>query len=347
MANSAQSLLKISDLKTYFFIEDGIVRAVDGISFQINPGEVIGIVGESGCGKSVTALSIMRLIGVPGRIVSGEIIFDNRSILKLSDSDMRSIRGNQISMIFQQPQSSLNPVYTIGDQLAEAFLIHTDQSKKEAWKHTVELLRNVGIPDPEKKAHAYPHEMSGGQAQRVMIAMALALKPKILIADEPTTALDVTIQAQILKLMLDLRDQLGMAIMLITHDLGIIAETADWVAVMYAGQIVEQASVTNLFEQPWHPYTQGLISSIPVLGEEKKRLDVIPGSVPNMIHIPTGCRFFPRCRACSEYGLSICLEREPAIQTFQAGHSIRCWLYQDHDGHKAPLSISIDSQNDG
>lgn len=345
--NPTQSLLKISDLKTYFFTEDGIVKAVDGVSFQIRPGEVMGIVGESGSGKSVTALSIMRLIGVPGRIVSGEITFENRSILKLSDPEMRSIRGNQISMIFQQPQSSLNPVYTVGDQLSEAFLIHTDLSKKDAWKRTVELLRNVGIPDPEKKAHAYPHEMSGGQAQRVMIAMALALKPKILIADEPTTALDVTIQAQILRLVLDLRDQLGTAIMLITHDLGIIAETADWVAVMYAGQIVEQASVTDLFERPWHPYTQGLINSIPVLGEEKKRLDVIPGSVPNMILIPSGCRFSPRCRARSEYGLSICLEKEPGIQTFQNGHSIRCWLYQNQEGHSAPLSISANLQNQG
>ena len=275
----------------------------------------------------------MRLIGVPGKILSGEIYFEGRNLLQLSDADMRNIRGNQISMIFQQPQSSLNPVYTIGDQLAEAFLIHTDMDHAQAWQRSVELLGLVGIPDPAEKAHAYPHEMSGGQAQRVMIAMALALKPKILIADEPTTALDVTIQAQILDLMLNLRDQMGTAIMLITHDLGIIAENADWVAVMYAGQIVEQASITDLFEKPLHPYTQGLINSIPVLGEQKHRLDVIPGSVPNMIHIPPGCRFSPRCRARSEYGLTICLEEEPEIQTVFPEHTVRCWLYQDKGKH--------------
>ncbi len=333
-------LLKVADLKTYFYTADGVVKAVDGVDFQICPGEIMGIVGESGSGKSVTALSIMRLIGVPGKILSGEITFGDRSLLKLPDAEMRQIRGNQISMIFQQPQSSLNPVYTVGDQLAEAFLIHTDLDKKEAWARAVDLLRSVGIPDPENKAHAYPHEMSGGQAQRVMIAMALALKPKILIADEPTTALDVTIQAQILDLMLNLRDQLGTAIMLITHDLGIIAETADWVAVMYAGKIVEQASVTALFKRPLHPYTQGLINSIPVLGEEKARLDVIPGSVPNMIYVPAGCRFSPRCRARLEYGLAICMELEPAIQTAQPGHSVGCWLYQSQGGHTAPLAAT-------
>jgi len=334
-----EPLLKLVDLKTYFYTDDGTVKAVDGVSFQINSGEILGIVGESGSGKSVTALSIMRLIGMPGKIINGEIYFESRNLLQLSDSDMRKIRGNQISMIFQQPQSSLNPVYTIGDQLAEAFLIHTDIDHSEAWQRSVDLLGLVGIPDPEKKARAYPHEMSGGQAQRVMIAMALALKPKILIADEPTTALDVTIQAQILDLMLNLRDQMGTAIMLITHDLGIIAENADWVAVMYAGQIVEQASVTNLFEQPLHPYTQGLIQSIPILGEQKQRLDVIPGSVPNMIYIPAGCRFSPRCQARVEYGLTICTEKAPDILTVLPGHPVRCWLYQDYKGHQAPLSM--------
>ena len=334
-----QPLLKVSDLKTYFYTDDGVVKAVDGVNFQICAGEIMGIVGESGSGKSVTALSIMRLIGVPGKILSGEITFGDRSLLKLPDAEMRHVRGNQISMIFQQPQSSLNPVYTVGDQLAEAFLIHTDVDKKAAWQGAVDLLRSVGIPDPENKAHAYPHEMSGGQAQRVMIAMALALKPQILIADEPTTALDVTIQAQILDLMLNLRDQLGTAIVLITHDLGIIAETADWVAVMYAGQIVEQASVTNLFERPLHPYTQGLINSIPILGEEKERLDVIPGSVPNMIYVPAGCRFSPRCRTRLEYGLSICLEQSPEIQMRLPGHSVRCWLYQNAEGYTAPMAV--------
>ena len=338
--STKQPLLKVSDLKTYFYTDDGVVKAVDGVSFQILPGEILGIVGESGSGKSVTALSIMRLIGVPGKILNGEITFENQSLLKLPDTEMRHIRGNQISMIFQQPQSSLNPVYTVGDQLAEAFLIHTEMDKEEAWQGAVDLLRSVGIPDPENKAHAYPHEMSGGQAQRVMIAMALALKPRMLIADEPTTALDVTIQAQILDLMLNLRDQLETAILMITHDLGIIAETADWVAVMYAGQIVEQASVTDLFERPLHPYTQGLINSIPILGEEKERLDVIPGSVPNMIHIPMGCRFSPRCRTRSEYELSICLEQSPEIKEMLPGHSVQCWLYQNVDGHTAPLSVN-------
>ena len=325
----SKPLLEVQALKTYFFTDDGVVKAVDGVDFQVCRGEIMGIVGESGSGKSVTALSIMRLIGVPGRILNGNVIFEDRSLLKLSDAEMRHIRGNHISMIFQQPQSSLNPVYTIGDQLAETFLIHTKLSKKEAWKRAVELLGLVGIPDPENKAYAYPHEMSGGQAQRVMIAMALALEPKILIADEPTTALDVTIQAQILDLMLDLRDQLETAIILITHDLGIIAETADWVAVMYAGQIVEQASVSDLFAQPKHPYTQGLINSIPVLGEQKERLDVIPGTVPNMIDIPGGCRFAPRCQARLANDLSICTEEEPQIGKVLPGHHVRCWLYQD------------------
>lgn len=335
--NEKSPLLEVSDLKTYFFTEDGIVKAVDGVDFQITPGEIMGIVGESGSGKSATALSIMRLIGVPGKIISGKISFEGRDLLKLPTGEMRQIRGNHISMIFQQPQSSLNPVYTVGDQLTEAFFIHTEMGKKEAWQNAINLLRSVGIPDPEKKVHAYPHEMSGGQAQRVMIAMALALKPKILIADEPTTALDVTIQAQILDLLLNLRDQLGTAIILITHDLGIIAETADWVTVMYAGNFVEQANVSELFEHPLHPYTQGLINSIPILGEEKPRLDVIPGLVPNMIQIPTGCRFSPRCRAREKYKLSICTEREPRLQTVHSGHMVRCWLFQDSDEHSAPL----------
>jgi oligopeptide/dipeptide ABC transporter ATP-binding protein len=331
-------LLRVSNLKTHFFTEDGVVRGVDGVDFHINKGEILGIVGESGSGKSVTALSIMRLIGVPGRIVSGEIEFEGRSLIALADAEMREVRGKHISMIFQQPQSSLNPVYTVGSQLAETFDIHTKLDKREAWSHAVDLLRTVGIPDPEKKAHAYPHEMSGGQAQRVMIAMALALQPKILIADEPTTALDVTIQAQILDLILNLRDQLGTAVILITHDLGVIAETADRVAVMYAGKIVEQARVAELFEQPLHPYTQGLINSTPILGEAKQRLDVIPGLVPNMINIPPGCRFSPRCRARIEHQLSICTDTEPGYQLVQRDHPVCCWLYQDAENHQAPLS---------
>jgi len=334
--NNDQPLLEVIGLKTHFFTEDGIVKAVDGVDFQVYQGEVLGLVGESGCGKSVTALSIMRLVGEPGRIVQGEVIFNTISLRSLSTSEIQEIRGNRISMIFQQPQSSLNPVYTIGDQIAEVFDIHSDLGKKEAWEKAVELLRIVGIPDPEQKAHAYPHEMSGGQAQRVMIAMALALNPELLIADEPTTALDVTIQAQILDLIRDLRSKMGTAVILITHDLGVVAEIADRVAVMYAGQIVEQASVTEIFEQPLHPYTLGLINSIPVLGEVKDRLEVIDGVVPNLIGLPPGCRFAPRCRAGTEYDLSICREIIPDLDTTQSDHTVRCWLYNDLNGHKAP-----------
>ncbi len=331
-----QPLLAVNGLKTHFFTEDGIVKAVDGVSFYVYQGEVLGLVGESGCGKSVTALSIMQLIGRPGRILHGDITFGDMDLRVMSETEIQRIRGNRISMIFQQPQSCLNPVYTIGDQIAEVFDIHRALGKKEAWEKAVELLRIVGIPDPEQKAHAYPHEMSGGQAQRVMIAMALALHPELLIADEPTTALDVTIQAQILDLIRDLRSQMGTAVILITHDLGVVAEIADRVAVMYAGQIVEQASVTELFEQPLHPYTQGLINSIPVLGEVKDRLEVIDGVVPNLIDLPSGCRFAPRCRAGIEYDLSICREIIPDLDTTQSDHTVRCWLYHDLNGHKAP-----------
>jgi oligopeptide/dipeptide ABC transporter ATP-binding protein len=337
--NNKGLLLKVSDLKTYFFTEDGVVKAVDGVDFDIKRGEILGLVGESGCGKSVTVLSIMRLIGIPGRIVSGEVLFENRDLLKFSENEIQHIRGNQISMIFQQPQSSLNPVFTIGNQLMEVFQIHSNMDKKEAWERSIELLSMVGIPDAEQKALAYPHEMSGGQAQRVMIAMALALRPTLLIADEPTTALDVTIQAQILDLVRDLRSQMDTAVIIITHDLGVVAEIADRVAVMYAGQIVEGASITNLFEQPLHPYTQGLINSIPILGEEKERLDVIEGTVPDLIALPPGCRFAPRCRAREEHELTICTEKIPDNIPVQPGHTVRCWLYHDQDEHKAPLSV--------
>ncbi|MGE5124570.1 MAG: ABC transporter ATP-binding protein, partial [Acidobacteriaceae bacterium] len=261
---STTPLLEVRNLKTYFFTEDGVVKAVDGVDFSVSRGEVLGLVGESGCGKSVTSLSIMCLIGVPGRVVEGEIIFDGRNLLELSEAEMVHMRGNRISMIFQQPQSSLNPVFKVGDQVAEVLQIHQNMGKEESWNKAVELLRLVGIPDTEKKAHAYPHEMSGGQAQRVMIAMALALNPQLLIADEPTTALDVTIQAQILDLMRDLRTRMDTAVILITHDLGVISEMADRVAVMYAGRIMEQTDIKTLFARPLHPYTQGLMASIPV-----------------------------------------------------------------------------------
>jgi oligopeptide/dipeptide ABC transporter ATP-binding protein len=336
--NINQYLLEITGLKTHFFTEDGVVKAVDGIDFKIKQGEVLGLVGESGCGKSVTALSIMQLIRTPGRIVQGEIIFGSLNLRSLPEAEIQDIRGNRISMIFQQPQTSLNPVYTVGDQLAEVFHIHLDVGKAEAWEKSVDLLRMVGIPEPEQKAHAYPHEMSGGQAQRVMIAMALAMRPELLIADEPTTALDVTIQAQILDLLRDLRSQLNTAVILITHDLGIVAEIADWVAVMYAGQIVEQASVTKLFEEPLHPYTLGLIDSIPVLGEVKHRLNVIEGVVPNLIDLPPGCHFAPRCQTRIEHELSICFEQDPDLEPAQPDHIVRCWLYHNSEAHIAPIS---------
>lgn len=339
---NSQPLLDVKNLKTYFFTEDGVVKAVDGVDITVKPGEVLGLVGESGCGKSVTSLSIMRLIGIPGKIVEGEIYFEGRNLLKLSEAEMVDMRGNRISMIFQQPQSSLNPVFKVGDQVAEVLQIHQNMGREESWERAVDLLRLVGIPDPESKAHAFPHEMSGGQAQRVMIAMALALNPQLLIADEPTTALDVTIQAQILDLLRDLRNRMGTSVILITHDLGVIAEMADRVAVMYAGRIVEQSSIESLFDKPLHPYTQGLIASIPVLGKIQDELDVIPGSVPNLVDLPPGCKFAPRCRPRVEYELTVCTEVEPDLIPVLPKHTVRCWLYQslEERGHKAPLRAS-------
>ena len=341
-SNNKQPLLEVQNLKTYFYTEDGIVKAVDGVDFAVYPGEVMGLVGESGCGKSVTSLSIMRLIGIPGKVVDGEIFFEGRNLLTLSEAEMVDMRGNRISMIFQQPQSSLNPVFKVGDQVAEVLQIHQNMGREESWEKAVDLLRLVGIPDVEEKAHAYPHEMSGGQAQRVMIAMALALNPQLLLADEPTTALDVTIQAQILDLMRDLRTRMGTSVILITHDLGVIAEMADRVAVMYAGRIVEKSEIDALFAKPLHPYTQGLIASIPVLGQIKDRLDVIPGSVPNLINLPPGCKFASRCRARVDNELAICTEIEPDLLPILPDHNVRCWLYQSHEeqGHTAPLRAS-------
>jgi len=333
-------LLRIQNLKTYFYTEDGIVKAVDGVDLEVYPGEVLGLVGESGCGKSVTSLSIMRLIAPPGKIVEGEIWFDGQNLLSLPEKQMIAIRGNRISMIFQQPQTALNPVFKVGDQIVEVLQIHRQMDRKTAWERAVEMLRLVGIPDPERRAQAYPHELSGGMAQRVMIAMALACEPALLIADEPTTALDVTIQAQILDLMRNLRQQINTAIILITHDLGVVAEMAERVAVMYAGQIVEQAEVNALFDTPLHPYTQGLLESIPVLGEFKERLAVIPGSVPNLINLPPGCRFAPRCQARVKYGLKICEQEMPALQEIAPGHRVRCWLYQQAPDHQPPFPIA-------
>src|SRR5512136_3295969 len=283
MADKKETLLEVRNLKTYFYTEDGVVKAVDGVDFHVDRGEVLGLVGESGCGKSVTSFSVMRLVGIPGKIVEGEVIFDGRSLLELPESEMMRIRGNRISMIFQQPTSCLNPVFRVGDQISEVLDIHQSLGKVTGWARAVELLKMVGISEAEKRAHAYPHELSGGMAQRVMIAMALACVPELLIADEPTTALDVTIQAQILDLMRDLRTKMGTSVILITHDLGVISEMADRIAVMYAGRLVEQAEVEELFDHPYHPYTQGLIGSIPILGKIKERLDVIPGIVPNLV----------------------------------------------------------------
>ncbi len=330
-------LLEVRNLKTYFYTEDGVVSAVDGVSFDVYPGEVLGIVGESGCGKSVTSLSIMRLIAPPGKIVSGEILLAGKNLLTLSENEMTAVRGDRISMIFQQPQTALNPVFQVNNQIAEVLNIHKNISVEAGKARAIDLLKMVGIPDAERRAEAYPHELSGGMAQRVMIAMALACTPELLIADEPTTALDVTIQAQILDLMRDLRTQMGTSVILITHDLGVVAEMAERVAVMYAGEIVEQSDVNLLFEQPLHPYTQGLIGSIPVLGQLKERLDVIPGSVPNLVNLPAGCRFAPRCTAREKFGMKICAAHKPDLTEAAPGHLVRCWLYQNAEGHQAPL----------
>ena len=339
MNSSNKPLLEVKGLKTYFYTEDGVVHAVDGVNFEVYPGEVLGIVGESGCGKSVTSLSIMRLINVPGKITDGEILFDGRDLVKATEDEMMQVRGNRISMIFQQPQSALNPVFRAGEQISEVLNIHQDFGKEAGQKRAIELLKLVGIPEPARRAESFPHELSGGMAQRVMIAMALACVPDLLIADEPTTALDVTIQAQILDLMREMRTQMGSAMILITHDLGVIAEMADRVAVMYAGEIVEQSPVASLFDTPLHPYTKGLMGSIPVLGEVRERLEVIPGSVPNLIDLPTGCRFAPRCKARMENNLSICTDKKPDLVDVAQGHKVRCWLYQnsEEDNHTAPM----------
>lgn len=323
---SSPDILDVKGLKTYFYTEDGVVQAVNSVDFKIRRGEVLGVVGESGSGKSVSSLSVLRLVSKPGKIEGGQIFFKGNDLLKMSESEMMDLRGNQISMIFQQPTSCLNPVFRIGEQVAEVLEIHQNMSKKEAWDKGVDMLRKVGIPNPQRRAQAYPHEISGGQAQRVMIAMALACAPDLLIADEPTTALDVTIQAQILDLMRNLRDELGTSILLITHDLGVVAEMCDSVAVMYAGRIVEYTDVYSIFEQPLHPYTEGLLASIPVLGEVKDELAVIPGSVPNLIGLPDNmCHFAPRCPY--QAGHPVCVEEAPPLYQYKEGHLVRCWKY--------------------
>jgi peptide/nickel transport system ATP-binding protein len=315
-------LIEVRNLKTHFFTEDGVVQAVNGVDFTIREGEVMGLVGESGSGKSVTSLSIMRLLGASGKIVDGQVIFKGRDLATLSEDEMVRIRGNELSMIFQQPTSCLNPVFQIGAQVAEVMEIHQGVGREEAWNQAIEMFRKVGIPDPERRAKNFPHEISGGQAQRVMIAMALATVPDLLIADEPTTALDVTIQAQILDLMRRLRSETGTAILLITHDMGVIAEMADNVAVMYAGQIVEYTDVKTLFATQLMPYTEGLLAAIPVLGEVRDTLAVIPGSVPNLINLPPGCKFHPRC----PYAKEICVGETPQLKEVAPGHQVRCYM---------------------
>ena len=323
MTGANGAILTVQDLRTHFFTEEGIVRAVDGVTFSVQSGGTLGIVGESGCGKTVTALSILRLIpDPPGRIVGGSITFGERELLGLSEEEMRTLRGRAISMIFQEPMTSLNPVFTVGDQVAEGIRHHQRVSRREAWDRAVEMLKRVKVPDPARRAREYPHQLSGGLRQRVMIAMALALGPRLLIADEPTTALDVTIQAQILELLLSLQEEMRMAVILITHDLGVIAEVADRVLVMYAGRVVEEGSATDLFEEPLHPYTQGLLGSLPTLegGKRLRRLQAIPGLVPNLLALPTGCKFAPRCPKV----IDACWPTEPELREVRPGRWARC-----------------------
>lgn len=318
-------LLEVKNLKTEFKLKKGVVNAVDDISFSIDKGKILAIVGESGSGKSVTSLSIMGLLQDPGRVAGGEILFKGRDLLKMSKAEKRAVRGNQISMIFQEPMTSLNPVYRIKDQIMESIMTHMKVSKKEALKRTIEMLEIVGIPSAEKRAYDYPHQMSGGMRQRVMIAMALIGNPELLIADEPTTALDVTIQAQILDLLYHMREKFNMAVMLITHDLGVVSEAADLVIVMYCGKIVEEADVRLLFENPLHPYTLGLLRSIPRLEDENDEpLYMIKGMVPNPLNMPTGCPFSDRCDRCMDR----CREEMPRLVE-KDGHKVRCFLYED------------------
>ncbi len=324
----AKTVLEVDGLKTYFFVRQGVVKAVDDMSFSLQAGEKLAIVGESGCGKSMTALSILRLVpDPPGRIVAGSIKLDGKDLLKLSDAEMRKIRGNQISMIFQEPMTSLNPVWSIGNQISEAVMLHQNVSRHDAFDKAVEMLKLVKIPEPARRAREYPHQLSGGMRQRAMTAMALACNPHVLLADEPTTALDVTIQAQILDLILELQERLGTAVVLITHDLGVVAETAQRVIVMYGGKKVEEAPVEEIFENPLHPYTQGLLAAVPHLAAmsgqtpTRQRLKEIPGIVPALVNLPKGCTFAPRCPFASDE----CRNEFPPYELKRPGHSVACW----------------------
>lgn len=316
------NLLKVKNLKTHFKSKDKVVKVVNGVDFAVNEGETLGIVGESGCGKSITSLSIMQLVGERGEI-SGEILFKGENLLEKSEEEMRLMRGNEISMIFQEPMTSLNPVYTVGEQIAESFRIHQQLNRKEAWNRAVEMLRLVGIPSPEERARQEPHELSGGMRQRVMIAMALACNPSLLIADEPTTALDVTIQAQILELLKKLQQELNSAVILITHDLGVVSETCDYVVVMYSGMVMEHTNVDSLFDDPLHPYTQGLLKAIPRADKDIEELYTIEGTVPNPENLPKGCPFAARCPIAKD----ICYEKLPELVALEGGRKVRCLSY--------------------
>ncbi len=327
-------LLQVRNLEMSYYTEGGRVRAVDGVSFDVKPGEVVGIVGESGCGKTAVSLSILRLLPTPpAKIEGGEILFEGRDLVKLSGEKLRRIRGDDIAMIFQEPMTSLNPVYTIGNQLIEAIRLHQQLEGKAVRERAVEMLKLVGIPRAEEVIDEYPHRFSGGMRQRAMIAMALSCNPKLLIADEPTTALDVTIQAQILELMRELKDRINTAILFITHDLGVIAEMADKVVVMYSGKVVEQADVKTLFREPQHPYTQGLINSRPGIDQSSRRLRFIPGNVPNPLDMPGGCPFHPRC----PYAMDMCSREMPARKELAHGHAVRCWKHESVTGADAQL----------
>ncbi|WP_042479289.1 ABC transporter ATP-binding protein [Bacillus ndiopicus] len=321
-----QKVLEVKNLKTHFFTKEGVSKAVDGVSFYLNKGETIGVVGESGCGKSMTSLSILNLIpSPPGKIVEGEILLHGKNIVGLPQEELRQIRGKKISMIFQEPMTSLNPVITVGEQIAETIRLHEKLPRKQAWDKAVEMLRIVGIPSPEKRAKQEPYQLSGGMRQRVMIAMALACSPDVLIADEPTTALDVTIQAQILEILKDLQQKMGMSIIFITHDLGVVSEMCDKVAVMYAGQVIEEGATEELFEQPLHPYTRGLIDSLPKLYEEQDELQTIEGSVPSPYKYPVGCRYADRC----PFARDLCREAQPELIEMAKGRKVRCYQYSE------------------
>jgi peptide/nickel transport system ATP-binding protein len=336
----AAPILSVRDLRTYFHTGAGVARSVDGVSFDVLPGETLGLVGESGCGKSVTALSVLRLVRPPGRIESGSRIeFEGRDLLALSEKELRDVRGDRVAMIFQEPMTALNPVFAVGEQIAEVVRVHGKGGRREANERAVEMLAQVGIPDPAKRAKQYPHELSGGMRQRVMIAMALVLSPAVVLADEPTTALDVTIQAQILELLADLQQRLGTAIVMITHDLGVIAEIARRVVVMYAGEVVEEATVATLFEAPHHPYTEGLMAAMPQLGGGVDRLNVIPGTVPPPTAWPRGCRFHDRC----PYAWERCVEEHPPLYALDDGHVSRCHL-ADEPERRAQRHLPLAAQ---